>query len=350
MPINLQTHFRRLVYPTRAKTVSLKLLVVLCLWLSLAPPGRAQAEKPANGVISGRLLVGEKPAPNVAVVARRAQPNQGGNEGPPSAKAVTDADGYYRLSGLPAGSFTVLPVNPVFIVREQPTRLGSAGRSVTLGEGETLEKVDFNLVKGGVITGRVVDHEGKPAVGESVTLLQLKEQGKTDVLRLPNYRMFEIDDRGNYRLFGIPEGRYKVYVGQVTDGTSLCLGCGTNYTRRTFYPSVTEDAEAQIIDVTAGNEITEIDIRLAGYLKSFDVVARVVDAETGQPVAGVQCGYGMLSKDRNRLNGYGTGMVSGPNGEVYFQAVLTGNYGAFAQGLPDKYSELTTFEVTDADL
>jgi len=33
---------------------------------------------------------------------------------------------------------------------------------VTIAEGETVEEIDFTLVRGGVITGRVTDVDGTP--------------------------------------------------------------------------------------------------------------------------------------------------------------------------------------------
>lgn len=331
-------------------------LTVLCaatlvmLWL-IPASALAQAEKTATGSISGRVLGGEKPLANVTVVARAGQTSTPMNAAaPPSAKVFTDAEGYYRITGLPAGSFVVQPMNPVYVLQEKLTPLGQAGRTVNLGDGETLERIDFNLVKGGVITGRVLDHEGRPALGESVRLLKLDEQGKGTDYRLQNYRMPEIDDLGNYRLYGLPEGRYKVYVGKVADGRSLCVGCKRNQQRRTFHPNVTEEAEAQIVEVTPGSEATGIDIRLAGYLKSFDVQARVVDAETGQPLVGVECGYGNLRPGTQRVNGYGSGFRSGEDGVVFFQSVLPGRYGGFVTEAPYGYGEIAVFEVTDSDV
>jgi hypothetical protein len=335
---------------SRFRFTTLCAVTLVTLWL-IPANALAQTEKPANGSISGRVLGGEKPLPNVTVVARAGQTSIPMNAAaPPSAKVLTDAEGYYRLTGLPAGSFVVQPMNPVYVLREKLTPLGQAGRTVNLGEGETVEKIDFNLVKGGVITGRVLDHEGQSALGESVHLLKLDEQGKGTDYWLQNYRMPEIDDLGNYRLYGLPEGRYKVYVGKLADGRSLCVGCKRNQLRRTFHPNVTEEAEAQVVEVTPGSEATGIDIRLAGHLKSFDVQARVVDAETGQPLVGVECGYGNLRPGTTRPSGYGSGFRSGENGVVYFQSVLPGRYGGFVTEAPNGYGEITVFEVTDSDL
>jgi hypothetical protein len=327
----------------------LNLALLLASLLLVTQIAFAQSDKISSGIISGRVLLGEKPAPNVTVLARDTQSNLPEAEAI-KARAVTDAEGYYKLTGLAAGNYIVVPRTPTHVVRESFVRNGEPGRSVTLGEGESVEKIDFTLTKGGVITGRVIDHEGKPVVGERVSLWTVNEQGQAVGFWIRNFRMLEIDDRGVYRVYGLPAGRYKISAGSTNDAVSLCYGCGKNYLRRTFYPNVTEEAAAHIVEVTPGGEATGIDITLAGSLKSFDVLARVVDAETSQPVAGVQCGYGLLSPDGKQMYSSSYGMMSGANGEVYFHGFLPGRYGAFTVGLPGYYSDVTVFEITDSDL
>jgi plasmid stabilization system protein ParE len=47
---------------------------------------------------------------------------------------------------------------------------GDTGKTVTIAEGETVEKIDFSLVRGGVITGRVTDADGAPVIGQRINL------------------------------------------------------------------------------------------------------------------------------------------------------------------------------------
>ena len=47
---------------------------------------------------------------------------------------------------MPAGSYWVQPMTPAFV---------EVSRKVTIGDGETADGIDFELVKGGVITGKI---------------------------------------------------------------------------------------------------------------------------------------------------------------------------------------------------
>src|SRR4030095_11569112 len=138
----------------------MKYLVTLVLILLLPPaastlsaqstvPPKAQPKN--TGVISGQVTLKGKPAPQVTMVM------QGdGNPAVPSPngelKASTDANGVYRLTGLPAGSYWVKPMTPAFV---------EMSRKVTIGDGETAAGIDFELVKGRVITGRVTRADGE---------------------------------------------------------------------------------------------------------------------------------------------------------------------------------------------
>jgi len=90
-----------------------------------------------------------------------------------------------------------------------------AAKTILLSPGESVEDVDLKLVRGAVITGRVTDEEGKPVVEERIELQPADEKGGQRQMSpfSQNYQMFQTDDRGIYRLYGLPAGRYKVSVG-----------------------------------------------------------------------------------------------------------------------------------------
>src|SRR5207244_12335072 len=74
-----------------------------------------------------------------------------------------------------------------------------------------------------VITGRVTDAENKPVVEERVSLQSVDENGapsRFGVFSSPNDQMYQTDDRGIYRIYGLPAGRYKVSVGRSEEHTS----------------------------------------------------------------------------------------------------------------------------------
>ena len=90
---------------------SLRLASALLLGLAIWEPVRAQTNAPAgrptgNGVITGRVSVGEKPAMGVVVGLMSGQTFSTSDTGA-VIKATTDAEGRYRLNQVPAGSCRV---------------------------------------------------------------------------------------------------------------------------------------------------------------------------------------------------------------------------------------------------
>src|SRR5437870_10075217 len=144
--------------------------------------------QPTNtGVISGQVTLKAKPAPQVAMVlygdgdAAIRLPNG-------ELKTSTDASGVYRLTGLPAGSYRVMRMTPAFV---------EVGRKVTIGDGETAAGIDFELVKGGVITGRITDADGHPVIEEWVDLFDAEPPPGQTEEKIGYFRLHgETDDRG----------------------------------------------------------------------------------------------------------------------------------------------------------
>ena len=237
--------------------------------------------------------VGAKAAPEIEVVALMTNsPNRR-----PIARTSTDNEGRYRLTGLAAGTYQVTPLAPTMVaaVNNFDYRIYyGAGKSVMLNESESVDDIDLSLVRGAVITGRITDAEGKPVVEQEVRLSFVDQTGQQTASGsgyATNYLMYRTDDRGIYRLYGLPPGFYKVSAGRdAMDPDGLGSTQGSFYLR-TFYPDTTDIAKAKVIELTEGSETTNIDIKLGQRGETFSVTGRVVDAITGKPVVGIRPTY-----------------------------------------------------------
>jgi uncharacterized protein (DUF2141 family) len=311
------------------------------------------APKQATGVITGRVRQGDKPVANVSVALMSAEQRMGPNR-EAMMKAATDYDGHYRLSNVPAGRYNVTAIAPAFVGPSEGM-FGESGKTVTIAEGETVEKIDFTLLRGGVITGRVTDSEGRPVIAERIQLNPQQGQARERFFfSNTNPFMYETDDRGVYRIYGIPPGRYTVSVGNSNDGEggSIRFGSGARgYYTRTFHPGVTDVAKATVIELSEGTEATGVDIVLGAKSKSFTATGRVVD-ESGKPVAGARIGNGSVMKDGNRMGGFGSGSVSDTNGRFIIDGLMPGRYAAFvwSDGEIDGYTEPVTYEITEGNI
>ncbi|GAC1446859.1 MAG: hypothetical protein NVSMB56_09610 [Pyrinomonadaceae bacterium] len=179
--------------------------------------------------------------------------------------ATTDADGNFLVDNLAPGVYSV-DVYAAGYVRP-PTNENAPRSFYRPGD-----KVNLRLIKGGVITGKVTNLEGEPVIAAPVHLLRLRdtEGNLVNADEEPfNVRIGrKTDDRGVYRLYGLPPGVYIVYAG----GTgSDIYGFGPNayqsaaYTSDapTFYPSTSRDGATEVT-LHGGQEMSGIDIRYRG--------------------------------------------------------------------------------------
>jgi hypothetical protein len=250
------------------------LLTVLCLAAPLFAQSvsKEPVVKSLRGSISGRVTIKEKPARGVTIGLRKSGLMSASDS---FTKAVTDADGLYRLTDVPAGSYLVTIAAPAFINPEV-----TGFKTVVLSEGENVEDIDFTLVRGGVITGRVTDAEGRPVVLQNVFIIPADG---IDAPRPPQAPTTGLtDDRGIYRVFGIKPGRYKAAAGHADNTASA--GWGQSPYKRVFHPDVSDAARATVIEIGEGTEATKVDIALGGVAQTYSVSGRVVNGESGAPV------------------------------------------------------------------
>ncbi len=323
-------------------------LLMLLVTVFASGQSSTKGEKDITSTITGRVTLGSKPAVGVVVALLPADPTF---KRAPSARTTTDEDGRYRLTGVVTGRYSVAPLAPALVV-PQDSGYWQPGKLVTVSEGEDVEGLNFALTRGGVITGRITDSQGRPVIDEEVNYLPVDERGqKLGSSRNAPFYGFRTDDRGIYRIYGLPQGRYIVSAGEETDSGSVRIGFGGGFYARTFHPNATEQSRAAIVEVAAGGEATGIDIVLGVASKSYTASGRIVDADTGKPIANVQFGHGSLSG--NDVGPFGwSGNRTNANGEFRIQGLTPGRYAAFVitETESDSYSEPARFEVTNEDV
>jgi hypothetical protein len=207
------------------------------------------------------------------------------------------------------------------------------GQTINVAEGEKIENIDLEIKRGGVIAGRITDSQNRPVIEETINLIKIDGNNRTQnyFTYSSNFDMSRTDDRGFYRIYGLPEGRFLVSVGYAETPGSARITSSREFYPRVFYPNVTSESEAKAIEVSEGSEATDVDMTVPDPKQTREVFGRVVDAGAGQPVAGVAVGVGGLTKDGKYAGGYaGNGARSGPNGEFRLFGVLPGRYAILA--------------------
>ena len=313
-------------------------MICVLIVLSCAVFTRSQTApaKEPTSTISGKVTMKDKPLAGVAINLRS-------NERSPqkrraSYKARTDVNGEYRIMNVPAGNYVVAPLAPAF-VSEGDTR------TLIVNKGETIEHIDFSLSPGGVITGKVVDADGRPVIEEDVVVFSASNAERF----APRIRESRTDDRGVYRIFGLRPGSYKVAAGQGEN--DRYGGYGRTTFKRAFHPATPDAAQATVIEVSEGGEVTNVDIMLGRGLTSYSASGRIVDAQTGQPLANV--GYGMVHYvGPSSTSSMSTGAVSNSRGEFRLDNLVPGKYAVQirAQAGTSWRADDVPFEVVDEDV
>jgi len=320
-----------------------------------ASPAAGQgASVPGAGAVTGAVKFGDAPASGITLALL---PERMGRMTPQpqsqpeiTNRAVTDEKGQYRFTNVATGRFRVTPLAEAFVVTSGGARPGGLGGiAVTVSEGQTVSNIDFTLARGGVITGRVTDGDGRTVIAERINLTMAVENGQPQPFNGGNRFGYESDDRGVYRIYGLPAGRYLVSAG---GGDRPGVSRRIRYPR-TYYPDATEEAQAQIVEVETGAVVESIDIRLGAPLKAYAVTGRVVDAESRQPVFGVSVNVG-----RERGPGPAGAGAAATNADGEFRAtgLTPGRYSASVRpsGFPgggantsgDFYSDPVSFEIS----
>ena len=335
--------------------MNLKLINLLaafaCFSSSLVVSIQAQQPVPekSSGSISGRVTVDGKPKAGVVVELLTTIAN-----GPrrPIATATTTKTGKYVLTGVGAGTYDVSPSAPTLVVPSQG-QSGQSGKTVTIETGESVKRIDFDLVSKGSISGRVLDSSGEPVKGQTVELILRGE----DNYRRPFYSSEPGDhttnDEGVYHISGVPPGRYIVKVG-VAYGLSSYGPSGRRhvYYPETFHPSADEASKATVVEVETGRETTDVDITVGRPLKLYDIVGQLILVETGAPVPNVGLEIITTRANGKESTHLGGAFSSDANGEFRIKNALPGHYVVNAENDPvsNTYGEPISFDVKDENV
>jgi len=312
----------------------------------------------AKGTITGRAIDKStgQPLKKVTVLVRQAESNagpRGGRFNQPQA-VMTDANGQYSIQ-VDAGQYRLTANRNGYVGQawgQKDTR--RPGTILTVAENQTLKEINFDLVPGGVIAGRVVDEDGEPMSNVMVQVLRATFQDGER--RLENAgNASRSDDRGEFRIFGLPARRYYVSATRrggfdsgpmmVTigaDGQPMTAGGASEGYATTYYPGTTDMGSAAPIEVRAAEEqrvnFTMVPTRV------FKVSGRVIDAN-GQPV---RQGMAMLMP---RSGGFAMGpggFSSIQNGKFEIRGVVPGSYYVMA-GVRDEATQTGRRDVDVAD-
>ena len=220
---------------------------------------RSEGSQPATvkvdsktGAIAGRVVnENGQPHVNIGVLVRPDTPQR-----LPVTHTTTNRDGIFKLSGLEPGSYYVSAA----VLAHIPKSSDSDPAVLKAGD-----MVTFLLTKGGVVTGTVSDTKGDPVAAIGVRVWMVSDESGRRYEDTGRYYENMTDDRGVYRVYGLPTGTYVVSAdGSVEDRSSLRISVnGFAKDLPTYAPS-SNRAGADEISVRISEEVSDVNIRYRG--------------------------------------------------------------------------------------
>ena len=262
-------------------------VLLMCPAAFAAQQGARQLEKASVEGVVLRAGSGE-PLSRVQVTLRRIADQQE-NEIP---RLLTQDNGKFSFENLEPGQFELTVARNGYARQVYGERIaGGRGHLITLAEGQALKGITFRMVEGGVISGRVRDFKGEAVAGYQVFLMK-SEYTADGKRRLTDAAGTVTDDRGEYRLYWIPPGRYYLLASQFLREKKDGLGPDVvpdQVFPTTYYPGATELPRAVTIEIRPGAELGAMDIVLP-QPAVYRIRGRVVDGSTGRPPSQVEMG------------------------------------------------------------
>jgi hypothetical protein len=243
--------------------------------------------------------------------------------------ALSEANGQYALNDLPAGSYTITVTRTGFAPQTYALGRSINATPIVVTAGQAVPRIDFALVPGGSINGRILDEDGSPFAGAIVDALVTRADNGTDTFL--SVASSQTDDRGEFRLFGLAPGQY--YVSAVDPAfRAISTPKGVLHYSPTYFPGVPFADQAKAIVITGTAEAPKVEFRLK-LVPPARVTGRLT-ADDGKPLFSAAI---IMSP----VEGSGVPMVAPrdpkllPDGSFSFGEVVPGHYQIRARGQTD---------------
>jgi hypothetical protein len=299
------------------------------IWILLLAAAPLLAQSDDRSTIEGevRSAATDEPIKKASVILRRADapPPNGGM--PLSYSTATDAGGKFAMKDIEPGRYRLVVNRAGFVVAEYGAKGASRpGATLALERGQHVKDIAIKLTQHAVITGRVLDENNEPVVYAQVQALRYRyNQGRKQLMPGGGG---STNDLGEYRIFGLPPGRYYLSATYRTNmmmepsmDRSAAAQPDEDYVA-TYYPGTIDPASAAAIDAPAGGQVRGLDFTLS-KTRTVRVRGRVVS--TGGPRRG-NITVMLLARDRMPFFGPNRTSTSDPNGAFELRGVVPGAY------------------------
>jgi protocatechuate 3,4-dioxygenase beta subunit len=301
----------------------------------MPPRDNAETAKPGTATLRGHVVAADTGQP-----LRKAQVRIFAAELRENRMATTDGDGKYEFKELPAGRYSVSASKGSYVgLQYGQQRPFEPGKPLEILDRQTVEKVDFALPRGGVITGRILDEFGEPLADTQVAAQRYQNIGGRRRL-VPAGRPGVTNDIGEFRLFAIPPGQY--YLSATLRGFGM-MGDSDDRSgyAPTYFPGTPNLAEAQKVTIGLGQSVSDINMALI-TTRTSRITGTAVDSQ-GRPFVG---GVMALPRGDSMMMMFGPPGQIKPDGSFSIGGLAPGSYVVQTQGGTGPDGESASTEVT----
>ena len=301
-----------------------------------------------SATLAGRVVRAEGSA---RTPVARVQVSVGLGDSSGNRVAVTDDQGRFAFTGLPAGGYLLTASRLGWVTTHygSPRPGRPPGIRIVVADGAETD-VEVPIVPGSVIAGRIIDENGQPMPRQFPWLLEQRLVGSRQMLarmRLPygiGYFERQTNDLGEFRLFDLPPGTYHLVVNPsiaagarmttqeevrwalqppgAATGSMPPQGAVAGYASM-FFPGTPDPSASQPIVVGPGEVKDGLTFRI-GYVPVARIEG-VVQAADGSPAAGTRVSLDARVPQVN-MEGTTRTVAADANGRFAFPSVPPGDY------------------------
>jgi len=224
--------------------------------------------------------------------------------------SATDRDGRFEIREVPAGVYFVLLespgiISPISFLRGNSDNIGQpeAFDIKALREycteipvdGTNTVNVTVRARRGGAISGKVTYSDGAPAVNAVISMYKRSGKERTRILNgisIAGMSALNTDDRGRYRISGLPPGDYFVAAAEKNTSPNRSRAGYDPFSdilsdslTATYYGNGAKLSDALPIEMSLGSEINDVDIVLPDSTP-HTITGTVTAKSDGRPLAG----------------------------------------------------------------
>lgn len=229
-----------------------------------------------------------------------------GSHSPEVFSATTSSEGRFEIGDLPEGDYEIKAKKNGYVVYDPQENIISEP-PLHLGGTNSSKTIQIPMIRTGAISGSVYDSDGVPTQNAPVFAFKLGHTGTAQEW-IPIQEV-ATDGRGNFRLFWLPPGLYRVMAmahGPITKGSSQAekrvfisdpatssqlqsvsipdtFSSDLEIPGTVFYPNSIEMEQGKIIQIPPGGLIDQVQITLSSVpTRQVSGTISSGDAEAGQ--------------------------------------------------------------------